>query len=652
MIRRYTRLTEEERIPYPYIKGGGVVLPDCSKGVYRPFRLTTGEKRQLIRGLAEKGLQSIDEFLSEPRSKGAVAEKMEEIRKRINEQLEKVRSQRRGSLDDEVKRMVERGGLIHKEAEDALLTDESAFRRFSSEQIRGEILASELIGALEGRERPVDHVEKVGFAKRIWIVIRRFFRWLMGKLLSLMGRIKRFFTRSKKDTGEERHRKGSRKGAISLPFPSLQKDLEKWEEEMDKKLDEDPHLQNAVNKRLSDRYGYDSGRIQLKRSYDPKWYKEEARKLLEEEIRTRAELKKKELESKRSEMSRSQAQRKERVRKLREEIMLKEKEFEKEGEESSRKLEKLTHEEMKLELINTLSSMGYLERSGGRGTLEDASIEWEVTEALVEKFSEFILAEVMEKRSGMKDRRGRQISDAGVYEKARMRTIAEEPRMDMLQTMVNARTNHPGDRSIEPFDIVVHREVTTSELHGVILVDVSGSMEENMRIEAAKRSVLALTQAIKRENPRNKVDIISVSTRARAVTLKEIMSLEPHGFTNHQEGFALARSLFEGSRSDRHLLFLITDGLPEAYLEAGGSPRAGELEKAMEMTLLEVEALRRISDLSFEIFLLEPEDETFISAAKKIAKTGNGNLIVADPQELAYKVIGEYVSSDRVLEGV
>ena len=49
---------------------------------------------------------------------------------------------------------------------------------------------------------------------------------------------------------------------------------------------------------------------------------------------------------------------------------------------------------------------------------------------------------------------------------------------------------------------------------------------------------------------------------------------------------------------------------------------------------------------------LEPEDETFISAAKKIAKTGNGNLIVADPQELAYKVIGEYVSSDRVLEGV
>ena len=87
----------------------------------------------------------------------------------------------------------------------------------------------------------------------------------------------------------------------------------------------------------------------------------------------------------------------------------------------------MTHQEMKKELIRTLSSMGYIERPTEGTTLEDASIQWEVTEALVEKFSEFILAEVMEKRSGMKDRKGSQISDAGVYEKARMRTVSESP---------------------------------------------------------------------------------------------------------------------------------------------------------------------------------------------------------------------------------
>ena len=66
-------------------------------------------------------------------------------------------------------------------------------------------------------------------------------------------------------------------------------------------------------------------------------------------------------------------------------------------------------------------------------------------------------------------------------------------------------------------------------------------------------------------------DIIAVSTRPRVVTLREVMSMEPRGFTNIQESIALARSLFDTSRSERHLLFLITDGLPEAAT-ADGNP--------------------------------------------------------------------------------
>ncbi len=645
-------MTSEERIPYPHIRGGGVVLPDCSQGVYRPFRLTTGEKRQLIKGLAEKGLQGIDDFLAKPKDQGAVAERMEEIRQRINEQLEKVQARRRESMDDEIRRLVERGAIVQGRTDDGFMEDDASFRRFSSEQIRGEILANDLIGIIEGREYEKDYVEKVSFFRKIWNSIRAFFRWFLKKFLSVLGRIKRLFSRKDKDRDQGSGGSKKRpKGAISLPFPSIQGDLDRWEKEMDKRIDEDPHLQKAVNQRISDKYGYDSGRIELKRSFDPGWYKEEAKKVLGEEVRSSAEKKKTELERERSDLARSKDDIKEKERKLREELMHKEKKLLQENEESEKNIDEMTHKEMKKELINSLSFMGYIERPMD-SSLEDASMEWEITEALVEKFSEFILAEVMGRSSGMKDRRGRQISDAGVYEKARMRTIAEEPRMDMLQTLVNARINHPRDRGIEPFDVVVHREVTTSELHGVILVDVSGSMEENLRLEAAKRSVLALTQAIKRENPRNKVDLISISTRARPVTLKEIMTLEPHGFTNHQEGFALARTLLEGSRSDRHLLFLITDGLPEAYLDISGNPIAGDLEKAMDLTLIEVSSLVRVPDLSFEIFLLEPEDNTFIEAAKRIAKAGNGDVIVADPQELAYKVIGEYTTSGKVLEGI
>ena len=183
-------------------------------------------------------------------------------------------------------------------------------------------------------------------------------------------------------------------------------------------------------------------------------------------------------------------------------------------------------------------------------------------------------------------------------------------------------------------------------------MDISGSMEENHRLEAAKRAVLALTRALKRENPKNKVDIVSVSTRAKPVTLREVMEVQPRGFTNLAEAFSVAKSLFHSSRSDRHLLFLITDGLPEAYTPPGGKPVAGDMEKAMEMTLSEVRGLNRFSDLSFNIFLLEPGDEKYVNAARKIAKEGFGKVVVADPGELARKMLGSYRSEGRQLSGI
>jgi len=646
-------LKVENEIPYPHIEGAGVVLPDCSRGIYRPFRLTAGEKRDLIKGLAEKGLKGLDDFLADPGESGAVVDRLEELRRRISEQLEKVRARRRESLDEEIRRLTRSGAMVRDSVEDGLLEDPSAFRRYSSDQIRGEILASDLISVLEGREETTEPVERYGLLARIWIAIKRFFKWIAEKFLSLIGRIGRIFRRKGK-RDEARSQEGAKRsrGAISLPFPGLERDLSGWEERLDGRLDEDRHLQKAVNRKISDRYGYDPGRIRLKKAYDPDWYREEARKVLEEEVSEAANRKSKDLENERTSRRRARDERMERERSIKDQIMKLEKQFDTEEEAMEKNLIEMSSSEMKKELLHTLSFMGYLERSDPRQTLEEASYQWEITEALVEKFSEFLLAEILKARSQVMDRRGRQISDAGVYEKARMRTVNEEARMDILQTMVNARLNHPGEREIEPFDIIVHREVTTSELHAVLLVDVSGSMEENMRLEAAKRSVLALSQAIKRENPRNKVDMIAVSTRARPVTLKEVMSLEPHGFTNHQEAFALARALFDGSRSDRHLLFLITDGLPEAYIDRTGNPVAGDLKKAMDLTLAEVSALDRVHDLAFEVFLLEPGDETFVSAAKRIAKAGGGNMIIADPKELAYKVIGEYISGDRILEGI
>ncbi len=643
-------MMNERPIPYPHIKGAGVILPDCSEGVYTPFRLTNCEKRELVRKIAENGLKGIDEFLESDRKEGAVSEKLDELRKQMKEQLEKIKAKRRRSLDDQIRNLMNKGGIATRESSDGLLR-ESGFRRFSSEEIRGEILASELIGALEGRVQIPDYIEKIGLIRRIWRAIKRFFVRIMSGILRLIRCIKNRFKKDA-DRDENIRSRRKKKGALILPFPSLQKDLSDWEKRMDRQLDDDDNLQKAVDQRISDKFGFTSGWIQLKRSSDPEWYKEEARKILHEEVKDAVKEKESDLEKKRVDLRSDERQRIEDERSRRQEIMRLEKAFEKEAADEERSLKERTKEEMKKELVSTLANMGYLKRVLFKDDIDDETREWEITEALVEKFSELIYAEVMEGRRGIKDRRGRQASDAGVYEKARLRTINEESRMDILQTIVNARLNHPDDRHIDHHDMTVYREVTTSEMHGVIIMDISGSMEENMRIEAAKRSVLALTQAIKRDNPRNRVDLISLSTRAVPLSLRDVMTIEPRGFTNHQEAIGLARAIFDRSRADKFLLFLITDGLPEAYTNEKGEAVAGDLDRSMELALKEASGLIRYPDLVFNIFLLEPEDETFVSSARKIAKEGSGRVIVADPKQLASRVLGTYDDGTSILGGV
>ena len=101
-----------------------------------------------------------------------------------------------------------------------------------------------------------------------------------------------------------------------------------------------------------------------------------------------------------------------------------------------------------------------------------------------------------------------------------------------------------------------------------------------------------------------------------------------------------------------NMLFIITDGLPEAYTNDKGIAVAGDLERSMELALEESSKLLRYSGLSFNIFLLEPEDEDFIESARKMAKAGGGNVVTADPRELADRVLGSYQGIENKLEGI
>jgi len=645
-------LSSGDEIPYPHIKGAGVVIPDCSRGVYAPFRLTSREKRELIREIAQKGLKGIDDFLSSERKEGSVHDRLEELRKRMEEELRRVRKDRRAHIDEKIRTLLEREGISGRETADGLLEEDRGPRRTASQDIRGEILASELIGALEGRVKIEDVGEREGPLRKIWNALKRILLRIAASIMGLLRGLWRLL-RGKDRTALSggRSRRKREKGAISLPFPSLNADLDRWERELSRKIEKDRNLQKAVNQKLSETYGYSSGSILLKRSIDPDWYRRKATEVLREEVKRRADLKERELSREREKDEARRWNEEERRRKRMEEVIKLERSFDEEMKETERKLSDIPKIKMKKELISVLSGMGYISRSRVSEGVESAEEEWEITDALIEKFSELIYAE-LRSGGGIRERRGTQTSNAGVYEKGRIKTVSEECRMDMLQSIVNARMNHPGDRSLETGDMIVLREVTTSEIHGVIVMDISGSMEENSRIEAARRACLALLHAIKRDNPNNRVDIISMSTRAEPVSLKKVMTLEPRGFTNMQQALALSRSILRSSRADKKLLFIITDGLPEAYIDEEGRAFAGDLDVSMELALGEAAPLLSIPDLSFTLFLLEPEDRIFVEAARRIVNAGGGGLIVADPNDLAGKVLSRYEADGKILEGI
>lgn len=152
-------------------------------------------------------------------------------------------------------------------------------------------------------------------------------------------------------------------------------------------------------------------------------------------------------------------------------------------------------------------------------------------------------------------------------------------------------------------------------------------------MEAAKRAALALHHAVKSKNARNRVDVLLMDTSLRQASLREVWEAEPTGFTNTGAALRVARGLCE--RRGRTLVYLITDGLPEAYTKEGEDV-AGHPEKAMAYAKEQARLLRRERGLAgFVMLLLEPKDEMYVKAAEGLAREAGGRVVPVDPQELA-----------------
>lgn len=586
------------------------ILPDCTN-VEFDLRLTPGEEEELLQMIAVKGRKGFKEFMdrySQSLESGPMADQLQKYRERLEEQASRMLDKKRQQLDGE-----------RKEKDEKLFQEIQQFRKTRPHVIpdMDRINLIHLEDILE-RDELLRLIKDLG-QDTLWDRIRawlyRFYFWLRLKI----RRLKRWLKRGRTDTttGGDPGRGGRKKRTSLAVFGGKMKfNIGVPISELIRR----PRIRDKLRSEM-ERAGRSS-----QENFD-----ERAEEILEQhmEAAVRRELhEEKELETDAVKDHKEREREMERKReKVQEQDSLHQTD---ELEQLRKKLQKKIEDPVHKLMERNLKDLGFIHQEGD---------ELLPTSSLLERFAELLFQRQLNALPSAGARKGISENKLGIYEKHKLRTVYEESRMDIVSTLVNSRINHPGDKHIQKEDIIVYREESGMSTHVVIMFDRSSSMEENGRLDAAKRTVMALFRAVKRKREKDRLDIIGFDTRVNLMDLMAVWNAKPRGFTNIGGALRMARMLFEETKADLKVAYLITDGLPEAYTDANGRNVAGEPGISMDHALQEVRKL----EAHLTMILLEPEEEDFVEAGKRIVEAGEGKLIVTSPKDLMREVLTDFL---------
>lgn len=611
-----------------------VTLPECAARE-DPFSLSAEDRRELVRRIAEHGPGAIDDFIREREAQdSSIARKVKKLRDELMRRAEELRRR----LADE---FAAKRGQAEAEFQMRLaqLRDEEAALRGEMERLSGDELR--LVEA-EVRADPILGIalsHDVAARPPWW---RRALRWLARALRILLFPILWLLRRV---TPARR----VRDDRAVLAIPGL--------------LDKagglylgDPTFRHAVRSRLRAAPANERFRRAWERLLGREDYETLARRAMAEMMAEDAERARGRAAEKARALSGAIDALSAREREAAEARAARQAALEAERERDARAIEdalkSAPEREVKEAIVDELKAAGLL---------REATTGLAPTLQLMDRFAALVYDDESRASGGRsRDAAGDYAEGEGHYLRGPMRTSIEVSRMDILASRIRARSRHPHVKHMVDDDVVVHREERASTLHVVLVVDRSGSMEENGRMDAAKRAALALHHAVRQANPRNRVDILLMDTSVRAATLRDVWETAPRGFTNHGAALRLARELARRRKSQRLLVYMVTDGLPEAFTREGAavhdengalvsySPRedvAGHPDKAMAYAKQEARLLRRERALAgFVMLLLEPKDERYVKAARELAKEAGGRVQDVDPQALARTLLKQFES--------
>lgn len=614
-------------------------LPDCDAAVDLSVPLTDVERSELVRGIFEQGPGAIDKFVRERSAgDGSVARAVERFRALLEEQSRRMRekadSERTARMDEERRRNEPRERAIteeEREAEERRLQ----LRDKLGEILEAGLLADPLIKSVVEAELPAPA------PKSAWARLIARLRALFAAIGAALRRAwHRFMVRLglRKAAVEKNGRAAGAPFLISLPHIG---DLAGLEAKFEGALLTSPDLQKGIEARITPEAGRLARlKLSLARRFSPGSYARSAKEAFRRQLDKLLSRRKKEAEQEQEELEkRIQALKNMRAGldgslRDRERQMLSERD--RLLSEMGRRIQAEPEQMAKRKIEEDLARSGLI-------SLDPATGRIEITARLVDRFAEIALsAELRNLPSKYTFALGRTAVLQGTYERDRMKTVDEVSRMDIVESLVTARLAHPQHRALEDDDVRVNRELSGCSLHVVLVFDKSSSMEENHRIDAAKKAVLALFKAVKRRDRRNTVDLVGFDTEVRPMDLVQVWESKPGGFTNTGAALRTARELLKRSRSDQNLVYLITDGFPEAYTEQDGRSIAGDNDRSLASAVAEAGELGRVRGLRLVHILLEPKERIFVDAAEKIVGAAHGKLITTDPNRLAAEMLVDY----------
>ena len=612
-------------------------LPDCDALLDVSLSLTDVERAELVQRLFEKGPAAIDDFIREKQAEkgSSIAAAITRFRSLLEEQARRMREK----MDDEYSRrfLENRAQAEQKAREISKEEAEAEDRRRRLRDELGSILADGLLAeplvqivasATPAPEKPAAWWARAwrkvtAVLAAIAAALRRFWRWLLRR------------------SGRERPLPDRKRhsGALLIELPSLDGTLSGLDARFEGALLTSPDLRKGIEARVRQEAGpWRRLQFGLAKRFGTGAYGRMAREAFKRQLLKLLSRRKKEAELEEDELEKRIRDLREKRsgldRGLRAEQSALESEKDRLLRDMGKRLKLDSEKRVRENLEEDLSRSGLISR--------DAAGRIQITARLIDRFAEIVLAgEIRNLPSRYTFALGRTPVNQGTFERDRLKMLDEVSRMDLVESLLMARLTHPSSRHLTEEDIRVNRELSGSILHVVLVFDKSSSMAENNRLVAAKKAVLALFKAVKRKDRRNTVDLVGFDTEVRPMDLVQVWESRPSGFTNTAGALRVAHDLVQKSAADLKLIYLITDGFPEAYTENGRNI-AGDNDKSLALALAEARELGRVRNVRLVHILLEPKERIFVEAAEKIVDAAHGKLITTDPNRLAADMLIDY----------